>query len=182
MSFCWSGATFPSRIPRTHPGRRGVGRRSGDPFDRLLGGQRHTSLKPLTVKYGRAVIYEHALLSVRPGRQEEFITAFETAREIISAMGGFQSLSLSTCVERPDTYLLLVRWATLGTTSSGSASPLSTCSGVSCCIASTSLSQSWSTSCRSSRYDVARPDSSLAFIIFARLDPQVAITMPSSTS
>jgi hypothetical protein len=29
---------------------------------------------------------------------------------------------------------------------------------------------------------VARPDSSLAFIIFARLDPQVAITMPSSTS
>ena len=59
------------------------------------------------------MILEHALLPVRPGREEEFVTAFAEAKQIISAMPGFLSLSLSRCQERPSTFLLLVGWETL---------------------------------------------------------------------
>jgi heme-degrading monooxygenase HmoA len=61
----------------------------------------------------RGVILEHALLSVRPGRQEAFEQAFAQAKGIISAMPGFGGLTLSRCLERPDDYLLLVEWARL---------------------------------------------------------------------
>nr|WP_240895012.1 antibiotic biosynthesis monooxygenase [Kineococcus siccus] len=56
---------------------------------------------------------EHALLDVRPGEAGSFEAAFAEARSIISAMPGFRHLTLSRCVERPDTYLLLVQWDTL---------------------------------------------------------------------
>jgi heme-degrading monooxygenase HmoA len=59
------------------------------------------------------VILEHALLSVRPGREDDFETAFGQAKDIISAMPGFGGLTLSRCLERDSTYLLLVRWARL---------------------------------------------------------------------
>jgi heme-degrading monooxygenase HmoA len=59
------------------------------------------------------VILEHALLSVRPDRQEAFEQAFAEATQIISAMPGFGRLTLSRCLERVDSYLLLVEWATL---------------------------------------------------------------------
>lgn len=58
-------------------------------------------------------VLEHALLHVVPGQEDAFEAAFGTAREIISAMPGFGGLSLSRCGERPSTYLLLVRWASL---------------------------------------------------------------------
>lgn len=60
-----------------------------------------------------AVILEHAVLDVRPGLAHEFEAAFSRARAIIAAMPGFGGLTLSRCLERPDTYLLLVRWDTL---------------------------------------------------------------------
>jgi heme-degrading monooxygenase HmoA len=56
---------------------------------------------------------EHALLPVRPGTEERFIEAFGEAKQIISSMRGFRSLTLSRCIERPGTYLLLVVWDTL---------------------------------------------------------------------
>jgi heme-degrading monooxygenase HmoA len=56
------------------------------------------------------MITEHAVLPVKPGRAEEFEQAFGTAKSIISSMPGFGGLTLSRCLERPDTYLLLVRW------------------------------------------------------------------------
>ncbi|AQA25907.1 antibiotic biosynthesis monooxygenase family protein [Rhodococcus sp. MTM3W5.2] len=59
------------------------------------------------------MILEHALLQVKSGRSAEFETAFGRAEQIISSMVGFRRLSLSHCLERPGTYLLLVEWDTL---------------------------------------------------------------------
>ncbi|MGY4543898.1 heme-degrading monooxygenase HmoA [Arthrobacter sp. UYNi723] len=59
------------------------------------------------------MITEHALLSVRPGMEEEFETSFGKAKSIIGSMPGFQGLTLSRCIENPATYLLLVEWARL---------------------------------------------------------------------
>ena len=59
------------------------------------------------------MILEHALLAVIPGREAEFEQAFAEARQIIAAMPGFGGLTLSRCIERPNTYLLLVQWERL---------------------------------------------------------------------
>lgn len=59
------------------------------------------------------MILEHALLPVKPGREEEFVTVFDEAKQIIAAMPGFVSLTLSRCQERASTFLLLVEWRTL---------------------------------------------------------------------
>lgn len=59
------------------------------------------------------MIREHALLAIKPGQEEEFERAFAAAQEIIAGMPGFIDLSVSRGIERPDTYLLLVSWATL---------------------------------------------------------------------
>jgi heme-degrading monooxygenase HmoA len=56
------------------------------------------------------MVLEHALLPVRPGTAADFEAAFAEARAVIAASPGFRWLSLSRCVERPDTYLLLVEW------------------------------------------------------------------------
>ncbi len=56
---------------------------------------------------------EHALLPVVPGREADFETALSRAKSIIATMPGFRRLSLSRCVERPSTYLLLVEWERL---------------------------------------------------------------------
>ena len=59
------------------------------------------------------VIVEHALLPVKPGAEDDFVEAFETAKGIIASMRGFRRLALSRCIERPSTFLLLVEWETL---------------------------------------------------------------------
>ena len=59
------------------------------------------------------VILEHALLPVRPGAEDGFLEAFDGARQIIASMTGFRRLTLSRCIERPTTFLLLVEWETL---------------------------------------------------------------------
>lgn len=58
------------------------------------------------------VILEHALLPVLPGEETEFEAAFGEAKAIIASAPGFISLTLSRCIERPSTYLLLVEWRT----------------------------------------------------------------------
>jgi heme-degrading monooxygenase HmoA len=60
-----------------------------------------------------SMILEQAVLDVRPGQTDAFEAAFSEAKTIISAVRGFQRLTLSRCVERPDAYLLLVQWNTL---------------------------------------------------------------------
>ncbi|GLZ31591.1 antibiotic biosynthesis monooxygenase [Lentzea sp. NBRC 105346] len=59
------------------------------------------------------MILEVAPLDVVPGREDDFERAFAEARELISASPGFVDLELQRCVERPNRYLLLVRWETL---------------------------------------------------------------------
>jgi heme-degrading monooxygenase HmoA len=59
------------------------------------------------------VILEVAPLMVRDGQAEAFEAAFRSAREIITSMPGFLSHELHRCIERPNEYLLLVRWKTL---------------------------------------------------------------------
>jgi heme-degrading monooxygenase HmoA len=59
------------------------------------------------------MITEHAQLPVRAEQEAEFEAAFAQAKLIISAMPGFIGLTLSRCIERPSTYLLLVEWETL---------------------------------------------------------------------
>jgi heme-degrading monooxygenase HmoA len=56
------------------------------------------------------MVIEHALLPVKAGQAPAFELAFGNAKTIIAAMPGFRSLTLSRCIERPDTYLLLVEW------------------------------------------------------------------------
>ena len=59
------------------------------------------------------MVLEHALLPVRPGQEADFEAAFAEARTVIAASPGFRRLSLSRCLERPGTYLLLVEWERL---------------------------------------------------------------------
>jgi heme-degrading monooxygenase HmoA len=59
------------------------------------------------------VILEHALLPVKPGREAAFEHAFAEAKGIIAGMSGFAGMTLSRCLERPDSYLLLVQWERL---------------------------------------------------------------------
>ena len=59
------------------------------------------------------MIVEHALLPVKPGAEDDFVEAFETAKGIIASMRGFRRLTLSRCIEQPSTFLLLVEWETL---------------------------------------------------------------------
>ena len=59
------------------------------------------------------MILEQALLPVKPGQEPEFEAAFEQAKAIISTVPGFRSFKLSRCIERPNTYLLLVEWERL---------------------------------------------------------------------
>ncbi|ASD22267.1 antibiotic biosynthesis monooxygenase [Cryobacterium sp. LW097] len=59
------------------------------------------------------MIREHAILPVRPGREDAFLAAFQTARPLIESMPGFRGLSLSRSVEDPSTFLLLVDWERL---------------------------------------------------------------------
>jgi heme-degrading monooxygenase HmoA len=56
------------------------------------------------------MVLEHALLSVRPGHEAAFEAAFAQGKRIIAVMPGFGHLSLSRCLERASTYLLLVEW------------------------------------------------------------------------
>lgn len=59
------------------------------------------------------MILEHALLDVRPGNETEFESAFAEARRLVAASPGFERLTLSRCIERPGSYLLLVQWRRL---------------------------------------------------------------------
>ena len=59
------------------------------------------------------MILEIAHLDVIPNQTAEFELAFSTAQQIIAAMPGYISHELQRCLERPNHYVLLVRWQTL---------------------------------------------------------------------
>ena len=59
------------------------------------------------------MVLEHALITVTPGQEADFETAFATARKQLMASAGFSGATLSRGVESSSAYLLLVQWATL---------------------------------------------------------------------
>jgi heme-degrading monooxygenase HmoA len=59
------------------------------------------------------MILESAVLDVKPGQDRAFEAAFAEAQRIISASPGYVSHELQRCIEKPNRYLLLVRWRTL---------------------------------------------------------------------
>lgn len=59
------------------------------------------------------MILETAVLSVRAGQAGAFEHAFAQAQRIIASMPGYLSHELGRCIERPDEYLLMVRWTSL---------------------------------------------------------------------
>jgi heme-degrading monooxygenase HmoA len=59
------------------------------------------------------MILEVAPLHIRPGQAQPFETAFREAQAIVSGMPGYISHELQRCLERPDEYLLLVRWESI---------------------------------------------------------------------
>ena len=59
------------------------------------------------------MILESACLDVKPAQTREFEAAFARAQQIISASPGYLSHEVQRCVEKPNRYLLLVRWRTL---------------------------------------------------------------------
>jgi len=65
------------------------------------------------------MILEVAPLNIRPGHAAAFEAAFSQAQAIIASMPGYISHELHKCIERPDEYVLLVRWQTLEAHESG---------------------------------------------------------------
>ncbi len=58
------------------------------------------------------MILEVAPLTIRPGQAAAFENAFREAQTILAAMPGYLSHELQRCLDRPDEYVLLVRWRT----------------------------------------------------------------------
>jgi 2-hydroxychromene-2-carboxylate isomerase len=59
------------------------------------------------------LILESAVLDVKPGQSAAFEAAFARARSILAVAAGHLSHELRRSVEKPNRYLLLVRWRTL---------------------------------------------------------------------
>lgn len=59
------------------------------------------------------MMLEAAPLQIRAGWSLEFEAAFRRAQAIIALVPGYVSHELRRCLERPDEYLLLVRWQSL---------------------------------------------------------------------
>ena len=59
------------------------------------------------------MILEVAVLDVKVDQVRAFEVAFRQAQRIIAASPGYLSHELQRCVEKPNRYLLLVRWRTL---------------------------------------------------------------------
>ena len=60
------------------------------------------------------MILEAAVMTIIPGLEEQFLVALETARESVLAQApGWLGLEVRRGIERPNSYLLFLSWATL---------------------------------------------------------------------
>jgi len=59
------------------------------------------------------MILEIATLDIKPGQEAEFERDFDIASKIISESVGYMEHELQRCIEKPNRYVLLVRWETL---------------------------------------------------------------------
>lgn len=60
------------------------------------------------------MIVEHALLQVRAGQEAAFEAAMREAKPLIAASPGFIDIEVRPAAEQAGTYLLLVRWRSIG--------------------------------------------------------------------
>jgi heme-degrading monooxygenase HmoA len=65
------------------------------------------------VAYPAPMIIEHALLPVVAGQEAEFEATMRRAIVHIASTPGFLGITVSRCVERPSTYLMIVEWERL---------------------------------------------------------------------
>jgi heme-degrading monooxygenase HmoA len=56
------------------------------------------------------MILEVAILDVIPEKTAAFEASFQQAQEIIASMEGWLGHQLQNCLEKPNRYILLVRW------------------------------------------------------------------------
>jgi heme-degrading monooxygenase HmoA len=59
------------------------------------------------------MILEHAIFPIKEGQSAAFEAAFAKARKFIEGANGFQKLEMRVCIERVDSYLLLVWWTSV---------------------------------------------------------------------
>ena len=59
------------------------------------------------------MVLELAILNVIPNQEKDFEAAFAKASPIISSMSGYMSHQLHRCLEKPNQYVLIVKWETL---------------------------------------------------------------------
>jgi heme-degrading monooxygenase HmoA len=71
------------------------------------------SSKKRPTEWEATMILEHALLTIKHGREAAFEQTMRAAVALISATPGFIALSVRPCVEKPNIYLLLVQWETV---------------------------------------------------------------------
>ena len=58
-------------------------------------------------------ILERAILAIKPGHAEDFEAAFAQAAPLIRTAKGCRKAQLRRGIENPDSFILLVEWATL---------------------------------------------------------------------
>ncbi len=61
----------------------------------------------------KSMVLEVAILNVLEDRVSEFQAAFVRAQDIIASMSGYRGHELQRCIEKPNRFLLLVRWEDL---------------------------------------------------------------------
>ena len=59
------------------------------------------------------MILESAIMSVAPGREEEFLAALEQAKNVLAEAPGWQDIRVHRGIERPSTFLIGITWPTL---------------------------------------------------------------------
>ena len=65
------------------------------------------------------MILEVALLDVKPGLETAFENDFDLASAYLSGTEGYLSHELQRCVEKPNRYILLVRWTSVAVHTEG---------------------------------------------------------------
>ncbi len=66
-----------------------------------------------SLEWGGDMILEAAILNVKSGQAVAFEAAMAAARPLIAASEGFEGMEVRPCLEDPNRYLFLVRWARL---------------------------------------------------------------------
>ncbi|MCL6268120.1 antibiotic biosynthesis monooxygenase family protein [Flagellimonas myxillae] len=59
------------------------------------------------------MVLEVAILNIKHGLASAFEASFDEASSIITGMKGYMGHELKKCIEKPDQYILLVKWETL---------------------------------------------------------------------